>query len=267
MGGEAPSIPADSVPRPAESAVDGSALQINSPDLVSLSIPSSAIQAATALGLDLDGPLGASLARYLELLLETNKQFNLTAITDPAEAWSKHILDSLTLVPDLRGLPDGASVVDVGSGGGLPAIPLAIALPGLRFTLLEATAKKGRFLEQAAASLGLHNVSVVSDRAESFGQGPGRERFDAATSRAVSRLPVLLELTVPLLRVRGLSLAIKGEQAAVEVQEATQALRILSCIVEETRRTETGVVVRVRKTGVTAGRYPRRAGEPKRAPL
>ena len=250
-----------------ESPVDGPALQINSPALVPLSPPPSAIQAASALGLDLAGPLGEQLARYLELLLDTNKQFNLTAITDPDEAWSKHILDSLTLVPDLRALADGAAIVDVGSGGGLPAIPLAIALPGLRFTLLEATAKKGRFLEQAAAALGLLNVSVVSDRAESFGQGPGRERFDAATSRAVSRLPVLLELTVPLLRVRGLSLAIKGEQAAVEVQEAAQALRVLNCIVEETRRTETGVVVRVRKTGATAGRYPRRAGEPKRTPL
>jgi 16S rRNA (guanine527-N7)-methyltransferase len=234
---------------------------------VPLSIPPSILGAASALDLDLSGALGQSLARYLELLLETNKQFNLTAITDPAEAWDKHILDSLSLISDLGALPAGARVVDVGSGGGLPAIPLAIVLPGLSFTLLEATAKKGRFLEHAASTLGLDNVRVVSDRAESFAQGPERESFAAATSRAVSRLPVLLELTVPLLCVGGLSLAIKGEQAALEVDEAGEALRILKCRVEETRRTQTGVVVRVLKTGPTPARYPRRAGEPKRSPL
>jgi 16S rRNA (guanine527-N7)-methyltransferase len=215
----------------------------------------------------LSGPLREGLEQYLALLLETNKSFNLTAITDPAEAWDKHVLDSLTLVRDLAALPAGSAIVDVGSGGGLPALPLALALPALQFTLLEATAKKARFLAQAAESLGLANVQVVSERAETFGQGAGRERFAAATSRAVSRLPVLLELTLPLVKVGGLSLAIKGEQAALEIEEATGALRILHGHVEETRRTQTGVVVRVRKTGQTPARYPRRAGEPKRAPL
>lgn len=223
--------------------------------------------AAAGLGLALEGALAEQLGRYLALLLETNKSFNLTAITDPQEAWLKHVFDSLTLVPDLRALPAGESIIDVGSGGGLPAIPLAIALPELRFTLLEATAKKARFLEQTAADLGLGNVRVVSDRAESFGQSAARETFAAATSRAVSRLPVLLELTLPLVRVGGLSLAIKGEQAALEVEESAEALRILRSCVEETRRSPTGVVVRVRKTAATPARYPRRAGEPKRSPL
>jgi 16S rRNA (guanine527-N7)-methyltransferase len=207
------------------------------------------------------------LRRYLDRLLETNRSFNLTAITDPDEAWDKHILDSLTLLPELRELAAGSSIVDGGSGGGLPALPLAIALPALQFTLLEATGKKARFLEQTASELGLANVHVVSDRAESFGRGPGREHFDAATARAVSRLPVLLELTVPLIKVGGLSLAIKGEQAATEIQEAQNALRVLGAAVEDTRRTPTGVVIRIRKQAATAPTYPRRAGEPKRAPL
>lgn len=209
----------------------------------------------------------ALLQRYLDRLLETNRSFNLTAITDPGEAWDKHILDSLTLLPDLRELAAGSSIVDVGSGGGLPALPLAIALPTLQFTLLEATGKKARFLEQTASELGLQNVSVVSDRAESFGRGAGREHFDAATSRAVSRLPVLLELTVPLIKVQGLCLAIKGEQAETEIEEAQNALRVLAAAVENTRRTPTGVVIRIRKNAATPPSYPRRAGEPKRAPL
>jgi 16S rRNA (guanine527-N7)-methyltransferase len=215
----------------------------------------------------IDQPTEAQLRRFLELLLETNRSFNLTAITDPDEAWSKHVLDSLTLLPDLRELAAESRVIDVGSGGGLPALPLAIALPALHFTLLEATAKKARFLETTAAALGLGNVSVVCDRAETFGHGPDREGFDAATSRAVSRLPVLLELTLPLLRKGGLSLAIKGEQAAAEVAEAKNALQVLRAQVEDTRRTATGVVVRIRKQGPTPQKYPRRPGEPKRAPL
>ena len=217
--------------------------------------------------LSIDEPTEALLRRFLELLLETNRSFNLTAITDPAEAWTKHVLDSLTLLPDLRELAAGSRVVDVGSGGGLPALPLAVVLPELQFTLLEATAKKARFLENTARELGLRNVSVVCDRAESYGSGAERERFDAVTSRAVSRLPVLLELTLPLIKVGGLSLSIKGEQAADEIAEAQNALQVLEAAVEDTRRTPTGVVIRIRKTAQTPAKYPRRSGEPKRAPL
>jgi 16S rRNA (guanine527-N7)-methyltransferase len=215
----------------------------------------------------IDAPTEALLHRFLERLLETNRSFNLTAITDPAEAWTKHVLDSLTLLQDLRELAAGSRVIDVGSGGGLPALPLAIALPALQFTLLEATAKKARFLENTARELSLRNVSVVCDRAESYGNGPERERFDATTSRAVSRLPVLLELTLPLIKVGGLSLSIKGEQAADEVKEAANALQVLRATVEDTRRTPTGVVIRIRKAGPTPAKYPRRSGEPKRTPL
>lgn len=215
----------------------------------------------------IDEPTEALLRRFLECLLETNRSFNLTAITDPAEAWNKHVLDSLTLLPDLRELAAGSRVIDVGSGGGLPALPLAIALPALHFTLLEATAKKARFLENTARELGLGNVTVVCDRAENYASGPERERFDATTSRAVSRLSVLLELTVPLIKVGGLSLSIKGEQASTEIAEAQNALQVLRANVEASRRTPTGVVIRIRKTGPTPAKYPRRSGEPKRAPL
>jgi 16S rRNA (guanine527-N7)-methyltransferase len=211
--------------------------------------------------------VGAQLARYLERLLETNRAFNLTAVTNPSVAWSKHIVDSLSLAPALRARADLKQVVDVGSGGGLPGIPLAIALPDRSFTLLESTGKKARFLAETSQALGLANVRVVEDRAESFGQGAGRGRFDAVTSRAVSRLPVLLELTLPLLRANGLCLALKGEQAELEVEEAARALRLLGGVVRELQRTPTGTIVPVEKCAPTPDRYPRRPGEPKKTPL
>lgn len=234
---------------------------------MSTSVPSAALEAAQALGVSLSGPIGEQLAAYLARLLETNRAFNLTAITDPEEAWTKHILDSLTLLPDLAALAPASEVVDVGSGGGLPAIPLAIALPSLRFTLIEATGKKARFLEETAQALGLSHVQVHNERAENAGHGPLRARFAAATSRALSRLPVLLELTLPLLRSGGVSLAIKGGQADAEIAEASRALALLGGAVEAQRRTPTGVVIAVRKVAATPARYPRRPGEPKRTPL
>lgn len=232
-----------------------------------LAIPSEVVQAAAGYGIALDGPLGDALAAFLDRLLETNRSFNLTAITDAETAWHKHILDSLSLLPSLAASPALQAVVDVGSGGGLPALPLALALPERSFTLLEATGKKARFLAEVGRELGLNNVTVVHDRAESFGRGAGRARFDVATSRALSRMPVLLELSLPLLRVGGVALALKGEQAELEVQEAQRALSLLGGAVRELRRTSTGTIVTIDKLRPTPHEYPRRPGEPKRAPL
>jgi 16S rRNA (guanine527-N7)-methyltransferase len=171
------------------------------------------------------------------------------------------------LLQSFHDQPTLRSVVDVGSGGGLPALPLAIALPNLSFTLLESIGKKARFLSEVSQQLKLTHVSVVEERAETFGQDAGRERFDVATSRAVSRLPVLLELTLPLVRVGGQSFALKGEQAQLEVQESQRALSLLGGEVSGLRRTPTGTVITIRKVRATPDKYPRRAGEPKRAPL
>src|SRR6185295_5520740 len=128
----------------------------------------------------------------------------LTAITDPTDAWTKHILDSLTLLPLLADLPENAKLIDVGSGGGLPGLPLAIVMPHLSFTLLEATGKKVEFLRAAAAALGLKNLTMIQGRAEQLGQDRGersadgrsgahRESYDAVTARAVGRLATLAE--------------------------------------------------------------------------
>ncbi len=121
-------------------------------------------------GVTLDDEQLGLLARYLNMLLETNQRVNLTAVREPDAAWRRLILDSLTLVPGLEPLSAEATLIDIGSGGGLPGIPLAIARPDLRFTLLEATGKKTRFLQQCVDELPLKNTTVLNDRAEPVGQ-------------------------------------------------------------------------------------------------
>ena len=231
--------------------------------------PAAFLERIAALGIELEPHDLHRLGRYLALLLDANTRFNLTAITDPNEAWMRHVLDSLTLLP-LIASAEASRVIDVGSGGGLPGIPLAIAMPHVRFTLLEATGKKARFLNEAVQQLGLTNVEVVNDRAEAVGQessGMCREQFDVVIARAVGRLPVLLELTVPLAKVGGHVLAMKGEKAAGEIAESKAALHRLHAHVVETIPTATGVIVLIEKMRKTPRIYPRKAGEPKRAPL
>lgn len=206
---------------------------------------------------------------FLRLLMEANARFNLTAIRDRESAWMRHIYDSLSLLPVVASLEGVQRIADVGSGGGLPAIPLAIALPNVRFTLIESTGKKAAFLREAADALGLGNIEVVNDRAEVLGRDREhhREQYDIVTARAVGPLRVLLELTVPLARLRGLVLAIKGGKAAEEVDEAKAALHALHSAVIEQLRGETGTIVVVEKRRVSPKIYPRRPGEPKRAPI
>jgi 16S rRNA (guanine527-N7)-methyltransferase len=207
------------------------------------------------------------LGSYLHLLLEANKAFNLTAVTDPDQAWLRHIFDSLTLLPPLVELPEGATVIDVGSGGGLPGLPLAICLPGLKFTLLEATGKKAEFLKEVAAELSLANVAVLGERAERAGQGKWREAFDVALARAVGPMSVIAELTVPLVKVGGRVLLIKGQKAAQELAAAKAALHLLHVQHVGTIDTPTGKIVVLDKPRKTPAKYPRRDGEPKKAPL
>jgi 16S rRNA (guanine527-N7)-methyltransferase len=241
--------------------------------------PEAFLRSAAALGIEFEpGELGR-LGRYLALLAEANRRMNLTAIRDPEEAWTRHVLDSLTLLGPLSEVAPGSGVIDVGSGGGAPALPLAIVCPHLRFTLLEATGKKCAFLREAIGALGLENAQVEQARAERAGQDRGvrsadgtrsgamREAFDAATARAVGPMAVVAELTVPLVRVGGLVLLIKGERAAAELAEAGEALGLLGAAHAGTLETPTGRVVVLEKVRPTPRVYPRRDGEPKRAPL
>jgi 16S rRNA (guanine527-N7)-methyltransferase len=230
--------------------------------------PARFAEEAEAYGIAFDPGDLERLGAYLSLLLEANTRFNLTAVTDPDEAWTKHVFDSLTLLPYVVSA-EARHVIDVGSGGGLPGMPLAIVLPEVDFTLLEATGKKADFLRDAAGHLELANVDVVNDRAETIGQDRAdhREQYDLVVARAVGRLVVLLELAVPLARVGGHVAAIKGAKAAREIEEAARALHLLHGEVIETTRTPTGTIVLIQKLRRTAKLYPRRPGEPKRAPL
>ena len=231
-----------------------------------------------ALGVSFAPGEEALLASYLDLLLEANTRMNLTAIRDRDDAWDKHVFDALTLVPVLADLPEDAEVIDVGSGGGIPGLVLACVMPRVRFTLLDSTGKKCEFLTDAASRLGLKNVAVVNARAEKVGHDRGergptgrsgghRGRYDAVVSRAVGRMAMLLELTVPLAKVGGLIVLTKGQKADEELAEARQALHMLHAAHAGTVETPTGRLVVIEKLRDTPKAYPRQDGEPKKSPL
>ncbi|MEN0021080.1 MAG: 16S rRNA (guanine(527)-N(7))-methyltransferase RsmG [Planctomycetota bacterium] len=251
-----------------------------------LSPPASFEAALAELGVQLEQNDAERLGLYLALLYQANATTNLTAIRDPDEAWTKHIFDALTLLPVLQEVPvgDGQArrLLDVGTGGGVPGLPLAIALPDWRFTLLDATQKKCEFLRVTADAIGLTNVDVVQARCEQAGHDRGRivdeggvrrregalrASFDVVTARALGRVAVAAELTVPFAVEGGLVLLIKGQKADEELAEAKAALHLLHTHHAGTVDTPTGRIVVLEKQRTTPKSYPRRDGEPKRSPL
>jgi 16S rRNA (guanine527-N7)-methyltransferase len=232
------------------------------------------ISACAEFGIELESGEAEGLHAYLEVLYEANQTTNLTAIRDESDAWMKHIFDALTLMPVMAELEPGEGeqirVCDVGSGGGVPAIPLAIVRPDVSFTMLEATGRKTELLKQFAEKLGLKNISVVNGRAEQLGAfetGEMRDRFDLVTARALGRITVASELCVPLAREGGIIALIKGQKADEELAEAKKALHMLCVSHTGTIDTPTGRIVVIEKARATPKLYPRRDGEPKRAPL
>ena len=170
--------------------------------------------------LGLEGSLAPPLLDYLALLSRWNATYNLTAIRDPREMVGKHLLDSLAMQPYVRGI---ATLADLGTGPGLPGIPLAIATPGLQVTLVESNGKKARFLREAARRLALENVAVAESRIEAFRPGTG---FDAITARALATLPLILELGGHLPGPTGRLLAMKGVVPTEEIAALPAGWRV-----------------------------------------
>jgi 16S rRNA (guanine527-N7)-methyltransferase len=215
-----------------------------------------------------------AIERFVALLLAANRAVNLTRVTAPDEVARLHLLDSLAALPLIDAMAPGRAI-DLGSGGGIPGLPLALARPDVRWTLVDSVGKKAAILAEFVAALGLRNVVVVADRAEALGRDAAhRERHDLVTARACAALPVLAELALPLLASGGSLLAWKGPLAEDddEVRRGRAAVGQLGG--GTLRFVDPGIpalgrhrFVLVRKERPTDARYPRRPGEPGRRPL
>lgn len=215
----------------------------------------------------------ARMLRFAQMVLEGNERLNLTRITEPQEMAIKHFVDSLACL--LVKLPAGnLRCIDVGTGAGFPGVPLAICRPGWDFILLDSLKKKLSFIDEALDALGITNARTLHARAEDAGQDHElRGQFDLVVSRAVAWLPILVELCIPLLRVGGLFIAMKGAEGTQEMEESGMALRELGSSIAEVVNLELPLgmgdrtLIVIKKDAPTKKCYPRRAGTPSKKPL
>lgn len=213
----------------------------------------------------------AQFTRYYELLVETNKVMNLTAITEPEEVAVKHMVDSLLAYED--GM-QGKTLVDVGTGAGFPGVPLKIYCPSLRVTLVDSLGKRLRFLEQVIDELGLKGIRCEHLRAEDAGRSKKhREQYDYVTARAVARLSVLSEYCLPLAKKGGQFIALKGSRFAEEIEEGEAAVKILGGKIISAEPVKLPglddghAIIKIAKIKATPAQYPRKAGTPEKQPL
>lgn len=241
-------------------------------------VPFSTLQAGAAtLGIRLDAGQLQQLGGYVDLLLAANQRLNLTRIVEPGEVERRHLLDALCCaVPCLDGLRGGASQrwLDVGSGGGMPGVPLAIAFPRLEMTLLESVGKKAAFLRETVQSLRLTGVSVLSVRAEEAAREHAhRDSYDVVVARALAPLPVALELCLPFVRVGGIVVLPRGSDLAAQLQAGEAAASALGAHLRPPIPLDVpGLpvgrsLVVADKLNPTPERYPRRPGMAAKRPL
>ena len=229
--------------------------------------------AAELFGAELNEAQQEQFRVYEALLMEWNAKINLTAVRDAEGIRVKHFLDSLSRVPVLGDM-NGRSLIDIGTGAGFPGIPLRIFYPELRLTLVDSVGKKADFCQLAVNTLHLKGVKVLKDRSEELGMNKDhREKYDAAAARAVALMPVLCEYLLPLVKVGGKMLAMKGESAPEEAKTAAAAIRRLGgsdpALTEVTLPGVEGQrwLVSVPKTALTPPGYPRRTGLPLKKPI
>jgi 16S rRNA (guanine527-N7)-methyltransferase len=215
----------------------------------------------------------SAFEQYEHTLMAWNSRINLTAIRDPEEVRIKHFLDSLTCLIAMRDT-SGERVIDIGSGAGFPGIPLKIVCPAMRLTLVESVGKKAEFLRHTVNVLGLEGVNVLQERAETLGQmSTHRERYDWAVGRAVAVMKVLAEYLLPLVKVGGKALAMKGESGPAEVHAAEHSMQMMGGHLRQLIPVTLPYVVEQRylvvidKVAATPQSYPRRVGVPAKKPL
>ena len=225
-------------------------------------------QGLDALGLTLEVAQKDTLCAFGQAMIKQNEVMNLTAITEPRQVAKLHLLDSLTVLTaaDLR----NKKLIDVGCGAGFPGVPLAIACKEAEITLLDSLGKRMQWLETVLPQLGISNARCITARAEEAVKDR-REQYDYATSRAVARLNILLELTAPYVKVGGAVLAMKGSAAREELAECGNAIKKLGLKLEEIREFEidgaSHPVIILRKIAPTPKAYPRRFNKIKQSPL
>ena len=219
------------------------------------------------LGLDLEMPVQEKLCAFARAMVKQNEVMNLTGITEDAAVAKLHLLDSLTVAACVE--MEGKTLIDVGCGAGFPGVPLAIACQKTEVTLLDSLGKRMKWLEEVLPALDI-SAACVTARAEEY-VADHRQCYDIATSRAVARLNILLELTAPYVKVGGFVVALKGSAAKEELSEAKNAIKKLGLSLVEVREftldgASHGVIV-LKKIAPTPAAYPRRFAKIKQAPL
>jgi len=209
---------------------------------------------------------------FYNLLIEWNKKINLTTITEEGEVIIKHFFDSLT--PSLYFQFSNQKIIDIGAGAGFPSIPLKICYPDIEITLLDSLSKRVKFLEKIIEELKLDSINLIHGRAEDIAHIQYyRQKYDVALSRAVARLNILSELSLPFIRTGGNMISLKGVNAKEEVDEAKKAIRLLGGELEEIKTfplpNEQGIrnIIFVKKISDTPNIYPRKAGTPSKTPI
>lgn len=230
-------------------------------------------KAADNYGVSLNISQAAAFQKYYELLIEWNERINLTAITAPEDVAVKHMIDSLSCY-EKEYFPAGCRVIDVGTGAGFPGIPLKIFANNINLTLLDSLNKRLNFLKTVTDSIGLPEVELVHLRAEEAGQRRDlRSSYQVALSRAVARLNVLCELCLPLVKVGGHFIALKGAQYEQEIIEAESAIKTLGGKIVKVKPVklpfleDSRAVIYIEKVKETPKAYPRRSGTPEKKPL
>lgn len=233
------------------------------------------VERLAASGIVLDNPdlQLQQFESYYRLLIEWNEKMNLTGITERSAVYEKHFYDSL-LLGEAVDLNHASSLADIGSGAGFPALPLKIVYPHLKIMIVDALAKRIRFLQEVVALIGLENVVCLHGRAEEVGRDPAhRDQYDVVTARAVARLAALNELCLPFVRTGGNFIAMKGSELDGELEESRYSARQLKGAIQNTvvlKLPGEGAVrqlVVVVKQGPTPKSYPRKPGIPLKQPL